>query len=177
MGRQSLLSADLGRLAANAVAAIPLLKIAWIDGVCIGGGLVLASACDLRWSTPESRFSLPELAIGFPVGWGGTARVAEIIGLAQTIALTIESTPITAPRAQEIGLISQIFDDLDSYQTSLDRVAGIPRFSLMQTLKQFQNIHAGTFVAENDAQLLVDAFKKPEVLEKLMTAWQNKSSK
>ncbi len=177
MGPQSLQSADLGRLAANAVAAIPQLKIAWIDGVCIGGGLVLASACDLRWSTPESRFSLPELAIGFPVGWGGTARVAEIIGLPQTKALTIESTPITAQRAQEIGLISQIFVDLDSYQTSLDRVAGIPRFSLMQTLKQFQNIHAGTFVAENDAQLLVDAFKKPEVLEKLMTAWQNKSSK
>ncbi len=177
MGPQALEVADLGRRAANAFGAIPQLKIAWIDGVCIGGGLVLASACDLRWTTPDSRFSLPELAIGFPVGWGGTARISEVIGLSQTKALTIESTPITAQRAREIGLVSQIFDHPKAYQDALNKLAEIPQFSLEKTLNQFQEIHTGTFAAENDAQLLVDAFKRPEILEKLMTAWQNKSNK
>lgn len=177
MGSQALEFADLGRRAANALAAIPQLKIAWIDGVCIGGGLVLASACDLRWTTPDSSFSLPELAIGFPVGWGGTARIAEIIGLCHTKALTIEPGAISAQRAHAIGLVSQVFEHHDAYINALNTIAEIPRFSLEKTLSQFQGINDGTFVPQADAQLLVDCFKIPEVLEKLMTAWQNKSPK
>lgn len=177
MGKDALQGADLGRRAADALAAMPQVKIAWIDGVCIGGGLVLAAACDMRWASPNSQFCLPELAIGFPVGWGGTQRLAEIIGLTQTKALTIEATAISAQRAQDIGLISQIFNTTETYHKALEKIAGIPRFSLDKTLRQFEAIKAGDFAPTDDAQVLVEAFKRPEVLQKLMSSWQNKSRK
>lgn len=176
MGPDAHAAADLGRRATSALAALPQLKIAWIDGVCIGGGLVLASVCDLRWTSPQSQFSLPELAIGIPVGWGGTERVVKIIGLARAKALTFEATPITAQRALEAGLVSQICPTTEDFENALQRICEIPTFSLEATQKQFTDIQANAFNPLDDAQLMVDALRRPEVLEKLMTAWQNKSS-
>jgi enoyl-CoA hydratase/carnithine racemase len=175
MGPDAHAAADLGRRATEAVASLPQLTIAWIDGVCVGGGLVLASACDLRWSETYSQFSLPELAIGIPVGWGGTARLAEIVGVAMTKALTFEAKPITAETAHAMGLVSQIFASSDAFDEALLRLAEIPRFTLSRTLKQFDAITAKTFDPHDDAQLMVEAIKRPEIVAKLMSAWQNKS--
>jgi enoyl-CoA hydratase/carnithine racemase len=177
MGPDAHLAADLGRRATVALATLPQLKIAWIDGVCVGGGLVLASACDLRWSKPHSLFSLPELAIGIPVGWGGTARVAEIIGISRAKALTFEALPISAEAALGMGLVSQIFDSSDAFAEALVRLAQIPQFTLSKTMEQFDAINTQTFEPKDDAQLLVDAINRPEIVEKLMSAWQKKSKR
>ena len=175
VGPDAQAGADLGRQAAEAIASLPQLTIGWINGVCVGGGLVLASACDLRWSDPNSQFSLPELAIGIPVGWGGTERVAGIVGIAMAKALTFEATPITAETARAMGLISQVFASSAAFDEALLRLTGVPRLTLSSTLKQFDAITTKTYDAKGDAQLMVDAIKQPDVVEKLMTAWKNKS--
>ena len=73
-------SADLGRRMADAVERMSALTIAAIKGPCVGGGVVLASACDLRIAADDTVFSIPEVDLGIPLAWeesrGSSARSA-----------------------------------------------------------------------------------------------------
>jgi len=60
-------SADLGRLAAEALTDTRPLTVAAVHGHCVGGGLVLAAACDLRIAADDVRFSIPEVDLGIPL--------------------------------------------------------------------------------------------------------------
>ncbi|MEO0616569.1 MAG: enoyl-CoA hydratase/isomerase family protein [Pseudomonadota bacterium] len=64
-------AADLGRQMADALEAMRAVSIAGIHGWCVGGGLVLAAACDLRLASESARFSIPEVDLGIPLAWGG----------------------------------------------------------------------------------------------------------
>src|SRR5690606_25480672 len=64
-------TADLGWLAAEALAGVRQLTIAAVHGHCVGGGVVLTSACDLRLAAEGTRFSIPEVDLGIPLAWGG----------------------------------------------------------------------------------------------------------
>ena len=64
-------AADAGRIMADALEGMRALTIARIQGWCVGGGLVLAAACDLRVATRSARFSIPEIDLGIPLAWGG----------------------------------------------------------------------------------------------------------
>ena len=69
------------------------LTIARIQGWCVGGGLVLAAACDLRLAADTARFSIPEVDLGIPLAWGGIPRLVREIGPALTKELVL-----TCPR-------------------------------------------------------------------------------
>ena len=60
-------TADLGRRATNAIAGLPQITVAGIRGHCVGGGLVLAGACDVRIAADDTRFVIPELDAGIPL--------------------------------------------------------------------------------------------------------------
>ena len=60
-------AADLGRLMAEAIEGMRAVTVARIQGWCVGGGLVLAAACDLRVAGASARFSIPEIDLGVPV--------------------------------------------------------------------------------------------------------------
>ena len=139
--------ADIGRKAADAIAALPQVTVALIDGPCIGGGLVLATCCDLRWASARSTFSLPEVNLGFPVGWGGTARVAAVVGIACAKALVLECLTLSAQSALQAGLISQVFeDDFESQaRTALGKLNPLPAQTLRYCKEQFNAIESGLF--------------------------------
>lgn len=82
--------------------------IAAIDGVCVGGGLELALACDLRVASTEAKFGFPEAKIGMLPDLGGTTRIARLIGpgLAKEWVMTARTYP--AVRALELGLINEL---------------------------------------------------------------------
>jgi enoyl-CoA hydratase/carnithine racemase len=69
---------------ADALEAMRALSIAAIHGWCVGGGLVLAAACDLRIAAEDARFSIPEVDLGIPLAWGGIPRLVREIGPALT---------------------------------------------------------------------------------------------
>ena len=77
--------ADLGRLFIDAWAAQPALTIAAVQGPCLGGGLLLAAACDLRVAGADAQFALPEIELGIPLAWGGIPRLVRLLG--PTLAL------------------------------------------------------------------------------------------
>ena len=86
-------AADAGRVMAETVEAMRAVTIARIHGHCIGGGVVLAAACDLRVAAAETRFSIPEVDLGIPLAWGGIPRLVREIGPAMTRELVLTSDP------------------------------------------------------------------------------------
>ncbi len=97
-------NADLGRLMADAVEAMSAVTVARIHGHCIGGGVVLAAACDLRVAASDAYFSIPEVDLGIPLAWGGIPRLVREIGPALTKELVMTCRPFTADGGAGRGL-------------------------------------------------------------------------
>ena len=90
------------------LARLPMPTIASISGVAFGGGLELALACDLRLASPDARFALPETRIGVVPGWGGTARLAALIGTGRAKQMALTGEPIGADEACRWGMVNEI---------------------------------------------------------------------
>ncbi len=85
--------------------------IAAINGPCMGGGCELALLCDMRISGTKALFALPEVSLGIIPGAGGTQRLTQLVGAARAKELIYLATPISAAKAQEIGLVNKVVDD------------------------------------------------------------------
>lgn len=90
---------------------LPQPVIAAINGLCIGGGLEMSLACDMRISSSHSIFSLPEVKIGIIPGVGGTQRLLRAVGNMYAKELILTGKKITAEKAQSIGLINEVVAD------------------------------------------------------------------
>jgi len=107
--------------------------IAAIDGYCLGGGLDIPLACDLRYATPRSSFQHPGAKRGIITGWGGTQRLPRLIGVDETRRLLITGDRIDAQEAFRIGLINRVCDDaLGAAQQFAETI--VQRFSRNQLL-------------------------------------------
>lgn len=93
----------------NAVAACPVPVIAAIHGWCIGGGLDLISACDLRLATEDAKFSLRETKIAIVADLGSLQRLPRLIGQGHTRELAFTGKDISAARARDIGLVNDVY--------------------------------------------------------------------
>lgn len=102
------------RAALDAVAAIPRMVIAAINGVALGGGCELALACDLRIASTGARFGQPEVHLGIIPGGGGTQRLARLVGPAKAKDLICSGRQVRAPEALEMGLVDELVDPDDA---------------------------------------------------------------
>jgi len=82
--------------------------IAAINGLCLGGGLELALACDLRLASDHVKLGLPEVNLGLMPGGGGTQRLSRLIGTGMAKYLIFTGQPLTAQRALEVGLVERV---------------------------------------------------------------------
>jgi enoyl-CoA hydratase/carnithine racemase len=82
--------------------------VAAIHGYCLGGGLEVALACDIRIATDAATFALPEVHLGIVPGAGGTQRLPQIVGLGHALRLILTGERIDAQHALRIGLISRV---------------------------------------------------------------------
>jgi enoyl-CoA hydratase/carnithine racemase len=100
--------------------------IAVIDGYATGGGLSIAAACDLRICTPHARFGLPiARTLGNCVSMPTYARLVNLIGAARALHLIYTAGFVDGTEAVNIGLASELVDDLDARLTGLcDQLVG-----------------------------------------------------
>ena len=89
----------------------PKLVIAAINGHCVGGGLEVAMAADIRVARRSAgKMGLPEVSLGVLPGTGGTQRLLRIVGKSKAIELMATAELFTFERGLELGLVNQIFD-------------------------------------------------------------------
>lgn len=100
--------AALGHATFDAIAASPKPVIAAVEGMALGGGCELALACDLRIASATARFGQPEVALGLFPGWGGTQRLARLVGSAVALEMILGGAPIDAERAHQVGLANRL---------------------------------------------------------------------
>jgi enoyl-CoA hydratase/carnithine racemase len=96
----------------------PKLVIAALNGHCVGGGLEVALAADLRVARKGAgKIGLPEVNLGVLPGTGGTQRLARVVGMSRAIELIAEGTTMGFEEAQSLGLVNQVFeaDGADSF--------------------------------------------------------------
>lgn len=82
--------------------------IAAVGGYALGGGCELAAACHLRVAGEQARFGLPEVGLGIIPGYGGTVRLARLIGLGRAVEMVLTGDMVSAERAAEIGLVNLV---------------------------------------------------------------------
>jgi enoyl-CoA hydratase / 3-hydroxyacyl-CoA dehydrogenase len=98
---------------ATTIENAPVPVVAAIHGFCLGGGLELALACDLRFATEDARFGFPEIRLGLIPGGGGTQRAQRLIGLGRARSMLMSGDQIPAVKAQVWGLVEFVVETLD----------------------------------------------------------------
>src|SRR5215468_8021657 len=89
----------------------PKLVIAAVNGHCVGGGLEIALACDLRIARANAgKVGLPEVTLGVLPGTGGTQRLARTVGRAKAIELMVEGKTVSPTEAHALGLVTKVAD-------------------------------------------------------------------
>ena len=82
-----------------------------VHGYCMGGGLDLALACDLRLASPHAVFGHRGAALGLMTGWGGTQRLPRLVGQARALEMFIAAEKLHAQQALAFGLVDAVVPD------------------------------------------------------------------
>ncbi|BBX22550.1 putative enoyl-CoA hydratase echA8 [Mycolicibacter terrae] len=161
-------AADAGRRMAEAIEAMRAVTVVRLHGHCVGGGVVLAAACDLRVAAQDTRFSIPEVDLGIPLAWGGIPRLVREIGPSLTKELVMTCRSFDAAEAKAAGFLNRVVPaaDLDTEVDGLvDQLAGKSTLTLCGTKRQVNAVAEGmvaTVRSWNDADALVTALHDSE---------------
>ena len=162
-------SAAVGRAMAEAIGGMRALTIASIHGHCIGGAVVLASACDLRIVAASAMFRIPEVDLGIPLFWTGVPRLTRELGPALTKELILTGRAFDAAEAHTMRFANRVVDDHDlEAQTHAfaAELASKPALVLRRTKEQVEaaapSATPGDEGAARDIADLAEAFADPE---------------
>lgn len=100
--------------AVTSVAACPKPVIAAVHGYCIGGGVDLIAACDIRLAAADAVFSVRETRVAIVADLGSLLRLPRILGAGHVAELAYTGKDVPADRAREIGLVNDVFPDAEA---------------------------------------------------------------
>ncbi|MEW5848677.1 MAG: crotonase/enoyl-CoA hydratase family protein [Myxococcota bacterium] len=165
--------------AVGAVAECRVPVIAAVHGWCIGGGLDLASACDVRLCSADARFSLREVKVAIVADMGSLQRLPRIIGEGNTRELAFTGKDIDAVRARAMNLVNEVFPDADALlkgaREMAQQIAENPPL-VVQGIKRVMNASAGR-TAEQGLEYVAawnSAFLASEDLQEAFSAFAEK---
>ncbi len=162
---------DLGRQMIEAFEAIPAVTLALVQGHCIGGGLLLAAACDLRIAAADASFSIPEMEIGIPLGWGGVPRLVRLLGPTLAMELVLDCRPFDAAQALAWRLVNRVVPPDALARSGRDwaeRLASRPLAALRATKRRFAQVNEAQcpgLDSQGDADDLLAAYGDAETLQ------------
>jgi enoyl-CoA hydratase len=129
--------------------------IALVNGFALGGGLELAMSAHIRIAAESAKMGLPEVTLGLIPGYGGTQRLAQLIGKGRALELILSAQMINAERAYEIGLVNHVVSSEELMAFGLKLASKIVRNSSTAISNAIQAVNAGFnregFKAEIDA--------------------------
>lgn len=107
----------------EALDRMPKPIIAAIHGYCMGGGMELALACDIRYASPDAVLALPETGLGLIPGGGGTQRLPRIVGPGRALDLLLTGDRLKADQALTIGLVTRVSASAESLLAEVRELA------------------------------------------------------
>ncbi len=124
-------TARAGQRLTNAIEGSGKPVIAAISGFCLGGGLELALACAVRVAHPRCSLGAPEVKLGIIPGFGGTQRLARLVGRGKALEMILAGEPIDGVEAHRVGLVDRLVapaelppDKVQAAQVLRDAVLG-----------------------------------------------------
>jgi len=170
--RERRFATQLGHRASRALEEVEAVTVARVQGHAIGGGCVLATACDFRVASMTARFGVPEVDLGIPLTWGATPRLIQELGAARAREFILLGESIDGRRAAEWGLVHRavVEEKLDAEVEALvSRLLSKPEAAVHMTKTQFraysQRARLGD-VTETDGDILAGSLREAETRER-----------
>lgn len=142
-----------------AMEALEIPIIAAVNGFALGGGTEIAMACDFIYASEKAKFGQPEINLGIIPGFGGTQRLARLVGkgLAKEMCLTGEM--ISAQQAKEIGMVNKVFppEELMGQTLKTAKLMASKSRAALRAVKQAMN-RGFDVDLRNGCAMEVDAF-------------------
>lgn len=117
---------------------LPAVSVAAIDGLALGGGAELCTACDFRVAGPQARIHFVQSRLGIAPGWGATARLVRLVGRRVALRILTSARPMTAGEGQTLGLVDHRCDGAatDGALTWLEDLRGLAPESVRALKRQ-----------------------------------------
>ena len=157
-------AASLGGKVADAIENIPQVTVVALQGNVVGGGIVLAAACDLRIAEEGTVFSIPEVDLGIPLAWGGIERLVREIGPTRTKEFVMTCRPFSVEEAQATGFINNIVGPGEALSAAMhvaETIAAKARLPITTTKRHIAEVLTGD-TSRDDAMGLLAAIDDPE---------------
>ena len=123
--------------------AIGTPSIAAINGFALGGGLELAMAAHIRIASDSAKMGLPEVSLGIIPGYGGTQRLANLVGKGRAMEMIFTAGMLTAIEAKECGLVNSVCPNEDLISAAEKIASKIKKNSPMAVAKAIKSINSG----------------------------------
>jgi enoyl-CoA hydratase len=142
---------------ANTLEELDKITIAAVEGFAVGGGLELTMACDFVIASDEARWGMPEVDVGITPGWGGTTRMARLIGRRRTKEINLLGALMSAQRAVELNLWNVAVPAAE-LESEVDRLLALLRTKNQQAVRQLKfiinkNVEADLYTAQGFEKL------------------------
>ena len=109
------------------IESFPLPVIAAVNGFALGGGCELAMSCDIRICSDNAMFGQPEVGLGITPGFGGTQRLARLVGMGMAKQMLYTARNIDANEALRIGLVNAVYPQADLMEAAVKMANTIAR--------------------------------------------------
>jgi enoyl-CoA hydratase len=166
----------LGHEAGRLLETMPKPTIAAINGFALGGGCELALACDVRYASSRAKLGQPEVNLGIIPGWGGTQRLARVVGLGIAKELIFTGRTLDAEEALRIGLVNGVHDPVLDKAREVATLLATKSPIALRLMKELANRALGGDHSENlgaEGQTFGEIFSSEDAREG-MTAFVEK---
>lgn len=117
--------------------------LAAINGFALGGGLELAMACHIRIASENAKLGLPEVTLGLIPGYGGTQRLAQLVGKGRAFEMIFTADMIAAEKALQIGLVNHVVSQENLIEKAEEILAKIKQRAPLALSSAIKAINAG----------------------------------
>ncbi len=144
-------------------------SIAAVNGFALGGGLELAMACHIRLASDNAKMGLPEVSLGVIPGYGGTQRLASLVGKGKAMEMITTAGMLSADQAKEWGLVNHICTQEELIPMAEKLALKMKRNSPMAIAKAIKSVNAGFTDGVNGFEVEISefgsCFETPEFIE------------
>src|ERR1700740_835446 len=134
--------------------------IAAVNGFALGGGLELAMACHMRLASDNAKMGLPEVTLGVIPGYGGTQRLAQLVGKGKAFEMIVTADMINAEDACQWGLVNHVTKQEDLLAKCKEIASKISQRSAVAIRTAIKVINAGYNKQENGYEVEIEEFGK-----------------